>query len=72
MEMTAEEELDLRVIANIGNYNRTKMNDPFTKFKQEEKDRWSTVLGEVSKTDLTIFDKSKQSVKKYTLKREKS
>jgi len=71
MEMTAQEELDLRVIANIGNYNRTKMNDPFTHFKKEEKDRWVTVIGEVSKTNLTIFDKSKQSVKEIYAKTRK-
>lgn len=68
MEMTAEEELDMRVIANIGNYNRTKMKDPNKYFNDKEKERWSTVLGEVAKTDLVIFDKSKQSVKEIYAK----
>lgn len=71
MEMTAEEELDLRVIANVGDYNRAKIKDPEQYFNDKEKERWSTVLGEVAKTGLVIFDKSKQSVKEIYAKTRK-
>lgn len=71
MEMVAKGELDIRIIANVGNYNRTKMQDPEQYFSDAEKDKWSTVLGEAAKVNATIFDRSKQSVKEIYAKTRK-
>lgn len=67
LEMTAEEELRDRVIANIGNINRSKMRDLF-ELSEKQKEMWSTVLGEVAKTDIEIFDNSKQTTNEMRMK----
>ena len=71
MEMVAKGELDMRLIANVGGYNRTKMQDPEKYFTDAEKNKWTTVLGETSKVNATIFDRSKQSVKEVYAKTRK-
>lgn len=67
LEMSAESLLD-RLIASVGPYNRSKMNDPYNNLTPEQKNTWMNTLGGVSETKLEIFDKSGQTVPEMRMK----
>lgn len=46
-----------RLIANIGNYNRLKLRDPYELFSEQQKAKWGTVLGELDKRNIHIDDR---------------
>lgn len=61
LEMT-EKALAGRFICNIGQINQYKLNDPYRLFKDGQKEKWPTIVGEFSKLPILISDKSNQTV----------
>lgn len=61
LEMSGELLRD-RLIAGVGRFNRSKMRDPFNLLTDEQKGRWSNVIGEVARTNVQIFDGAGQTV----------
>lgn len=61
LEMSADE-LYMRSVARELNTNRFKMRDPYQYFTEKEKSEWAMANGELSRTDLNIHDKPRQSV----------
>lgn len=57
LEMSEDLLID-RMIANIGNYNRLKMRDPYINFSEEQKKTWPLTLGELDKRNVHIDDRS--------------
>ncbi len=51
-----------RLIASTGRYNRGKMRDPYQFLSDTQKNHWPTVLGELNKTTIQIFDQSSQTI----------
>lgn len=51
-----------RLVASTAGYHRNKMRDPFRKLQDDEKGRWMPSLGELSKTNIQIFDSPRQKV----------
>ena len=60
LEMSAGSLRD-RLIASVGNYNRTKMRD-LTKLSDAQKSTWAKTLGQVSQTNMEIYDRSGQTL----------
>lgn len=60
-----------RLIASTGGFNRGKMRDPKRMFSERQKDKWSDVLGDLSKTHIQIFDGSGQTVSEMRAKTRK-
>lgn len=67
LEMSAKSLRD-RLIASVGPYNRSKMRNPYVDLSESQKDTWMKTLGEVSKTNIAIFDKSGQTVSEMRMK----
>lgn len=61
LEMTADE-LYMRAAARELHTNRIKMRNPNKYFTEEEKKNWVMANGELSRTNLNIHDKPRQSV----------
>lgn len=57
-----EEQITDRLIASTGRYNRNKMRNPYKYLTDEQKKKWSAVIGRLSETNMEIFDKSGQTV----------
>ena len=61
LEMPAKS-ITQRLIASTGRYNRGKMRDPYQLLSESQKNHWSTVLGELNKTTIQIFDTALQTI----------
>lgn len=61
LEMS-EDLLFNRLIASAASYNRSHMVNPYHKLNDEEKERWMPTLGELSHTNIEIFDTPNQKV----------
>lgn len=57
-----EERITERLIASTGQYNRSKMRDPYSYLTDGQKDKWSLTLGKVGQTNIQVFDKAGQTV----------
>jgi replicative DNA helicase len=60
-----------RLIASTGGINRTKMRDPKRMLSQDQKDKWSDVIGDLNKTLIQIFDGSGQTIAEMRAKTRK-
>ena len=61
LEMPAKS-ITQRLIASTGRYNRGKMRNPYQLLSESQKNHWSTVLGELNKTTIQIFDTALQTI----------
>ncbi|TDL75465.1 DNA helicase [Rhodococcus qingshengii] len=60
-----------RLIASTGGFNRGKMRDPKRMLNENQKDKWSDVIGDLSDTHIQIFDGSGQSIAEMRAKTRK-
>jgi replicative DNA helicase len=60
-----------RLMASTGGYNRGKMRDPKRMFDENQKNKWSDVIGALSKTNLHIFDGAGQTIAEMRAKTRK-
>nr|WP_239094223.1 DnaB helicase C-terminal domain-containing protein [Bacillus sp. B15-48] len=51
-----------RLIASTGGINRAKMRDPKRMLTQKQKDNWAGVIGDLTETNIQIFDGAGQSI----------
>jgi replicative DNA helicase len=70
LEMSAES-LTQRLIGSEGKYNRAKLRNPEQLLSDEQKNRWSAVIGQVDKTKIQIFDRSGQKLSEIRSKTRK-
>ena len=61
LEMPAKS-ITQRLIASTGRFNRGKMRNPYQLLSESQKNHWSTVLGELNKTTIQIFDTALQTI----------
>lgn len=66
-----EKLITARLIASTGGFNRTKMRDPKRMLTEKQKNKWSEVIGELSETNMQIFDGSGQTVAEMRAKTRK-
>jgi replicative DNA helicase len=60
-----------RLIASTGGFNRAKMRDPKRMLSQNQKDKWSDVIGDLVETHMQIFDRAGQTVAEIRAKTRK-
>jgi replicative DNA helicase len=60
-----------RLIASTGGYNRRKLRDPKGLLTQNQKDKWSDVIGDLSDTNIQIFDGAGQTIAEMRAKTRK-
>ena len=70
LEMSKELLRD-RLIASTGNYNRKKLEDPYSTMTDEQKRNWMPTLHRVSETKIQIFDDSGQTLQEIRMKARK-
>jgi replicative DNA helicase len=61
LEMSAES-LTQRLIGSEGKYNRAKLRNPEQLLSEEQKKRWTSVINQIDKTKMQIFDSSGQKL----------
>jgi len=66
-----EKLITTRLMASTGGYNRAKMRDPKRMLTQNQKDKWSDVIGDLNKTHMQIFDGAGQSIPEIRAKTRK-
>jgi replicative DNA helicase len=60
-----------RLIASTGGFNRGKMRDPKRMLSEEQKNKWSDVMGDLTETHIQIFDGSVQTIAEMRAKTRK-
>ncbi|KEF40147.1 replicative DNA helicase [Schinkia azotoformans MEV2011] len=70
LEMPADSIRD-RLIASTGRFNRLKMKDPYERLTEHQKNNWNNVLGNVSITNIQIFDGAGQTISEMRAKTRK-
>uniref|UniRef100_A0A942YC22 DNA 5'-3' helicase n=2 Tax=Neobacillus citreus TaxID=2833578 RepID=A0A942YC22_9BACI len=60
-----------RLIASTGGINRSKMRDPKRMLSQRQKDKWSDVIGDLTETNMQIFDGAGQTISEMRAKTRK-
>ncbi|WML52281.1 DnaB-like helicase C-terminal domain-containing protein [Neobacillus sp. PS3-12] len=60
-----------RLIASTGGFNRRKLRDPKGLLTQNQKDKWSDVIGDLSDTNIQIFDGAGQTIAEMRAKTRK-
>ena len=60
-----------RLIASTGGFNRRKMRDPKRMLNQDQKNKWSDVIGELTETNMQIFDGAGQTIAEMRAKTRK-
>jgi replicative DNA helicase len=60
-----------RLIASTGGFNRTKMRDPKRMLNEQQKNKWSDVIGDLNETNMQIFDGAGQTVAEMRAKTRK-
>lgn len=60
-----------RLIASTGGFNRAKMRNPKQMLSQPQKDKWSEVIGNLSETNIQLFDGAGQKVAEMRVKTRK-
>ncbi|UII57636.1 replicative DNA helicase [Cytobacillus spongiae] len=51
-----------RLVASTGGFNRGKMRDPKQRLSQRQKDSWAAILGNLTHTNIQIFDGAGQTI----------
>lgn len=67
LEMSAARLRD-RMIAAVGNYNRSKMSDTYSLLTDSQKKVWPDALKRLRESNIRIFDKSRQSIAEIRMK----
>lgn len=60
-----------RLMASTGGFNRSKMQDPKRMLSQKQKNTWSDVIGDLTKTNIQIFDGAGQTIAEMRAKTRK-
>ena len=60
-----------RLMASTGGFNRTKMRDPKRMLSQDQKNKWSDVIGDLTRTNIQIFDGAGQTIAEIRAKTRK-
>jgi replicative DNA helicase len=60
-----------RLMASTGDFNRTKMRDPKRMLSQEQKNKWFDVIGDLTRTNMQIFDGAGQTIAEMRAKTRK-
>ncbi|MBV7504831.1 DNA helicase [Bacillus sp. sid0103] len=60
-----------RLMASTGGFNRSKMRDPKKMLNQNQKNKWSDVIGDLAETHMQIFDGAGQSIAEMRAKTRK-
>ncbi|QGQ45678.1 replicative DNA helicase [Metabacillus sediminilitoris] len=60
-----------RIIASTGGFNRRKMRDPKRMLNEDQKNKWSDVIGNLNETHMQIFDGAGQTVAEMRAKTRK-
>ncbi|MDQ0970469.1 replicative DNA helicase [Neobacillus niacini] len=60
-----------RLVASTGGFNRGKMRDPKRMLSEEQKNKWSDVMGDLTETHIQIFDGSVQTIAEMRAKTRK-
>ncbi|MEH7125439.1 DnaB-like helicase C-terminal domain-containing protein [Bacillus sp. JJ1773] len=60
-----------RLIASTGGINRIKLRNPFQSLSLEQKEKWTDIIGRISKTDMQIFDGARQTIAEMRAKTRK-
>jgi replicative DNA helicase len=60
-----------RLIASTGGFNRGKMRDPKRMLNENQKNKWSDVIGDLNDTHMQIFDGAGQSIAEMRAKTRK-
>ncbi|MEH6908558.1 replicative DNA helicase [Neobacillus drentensis] len=60
-----------RLMASTGGFNRTKMRDPKRMLNENQKNKWSDVIGKLSETHMQIFDGAGQTMAEMRAKMRK-
>jgi replicative DNA helicase len=60
-----------RLMASTGCFNRTKMRDPKRMLNDNQKNKWSDVIGDLSETHMQIFDGAGQTIAEMRAKTRK-
>jgi replicative DNA helicase len=60
-----------RLMASTGGFNRCKMRDPKRMLSQDQKNKWSDVIGDLSNTHMQIFDGAGQTIAEMRAKTRK-
>jgi len=60
-----------RLIASTGGYNRSKMRDPKRMLTPDQKKKWSDVIGDLTETNMQIFDGAGQMMAEIRAKTRK-
>lgn len=60
-----------RLIASTGGFNRVKMRDPKEMLSEKQKNQWSDVIGDLSGTNIQIFDGAGQTIAEIRAKTRK-
>jgi replicative DNA helicase len=60
-----------RLMASTGGYNRVKMRDPKRMLDEDQKNKWSDVIGNLSETQMQIFDGAGQTIAEMRAKTRK-
>ncbi len=60
-----------RLMASTGGFNRAKMRDPKRMLNQNQKNKWSDVIGDLSETHMQIFDGAGQTIAEIRAKTRK-
>lgn len=66
-----EKLITTRLIASTGGFNRAKMRDPKRLLNENQKNKWSKVIGELSGTNIQIFDGAGQNIAEMRAKTRK-
>jgi replicative DNA helicase len=60
-----------RLMASTGDFNRTKMRDPKRMLSQDQKNKWFDVIGDLTRTNMQIFDGAGQTIAEMRAKTRK-
>jgi replicative DNA helicase len=66
-----EKLITTRLVASTGGFNRGKMRDPKRMLSEEQKNKWSDVMGDLTETHIQIFDGSVQTIAEMRAKTRK-
>jgi replicative DNA helicase len=66
-----EKLITTRLMASTGGFNRAKMRDPKRMLNQNQKNKWSDVIGDLTETHMQIFDGAGQTIAEMRAKTRK-
>jgi replicative DNA helicase len=67
----AEKRITSRLMSSTGGFNRGKMRDPKGMLNDSQKNKWSDVIGDLTETNMQIFDGAGQTIAEIRAKTRK-